>query len=391
MQETDSLIFYIFIIFAGSAVLATLALYARQALLVAYIVLGIVLGPAGLAVVSNTQLVTSIADIGIIFLLFLLGLNLQPQDLLRMLRKSTLVTVISSIAFGIFGFGVGHVFGFTVSENLLIGASVMFSSTIIALKLLPTTVLHHKHAGEMIVSILLLQDLVAIVVLLMLEGFSKQGGSSWVDAFVLAFNLPLLIGFAITFQRYVLSKLIRRFDKIQEYIFLMAIGWCLSMAELAGVLGLSHEIGAFVAGIVLASGIIARFIAESLKPLRDFFLVIFFFSLGAKLNLLVLYSILIPAFILAAVMLWVKPYVFKGILVRLGEEDALSFEMGCRLGQISEFSLLIAVVALESKVISDSASYLIQTATILTFIASSYFIVQNYPTPIAVSDRLRRD
>ena len=90
-------------------------------------------------------------------------------------------------------------------------------------------------------------------------------------------------------------------------------------------------------------------------------------------------------------MLWVKPYVFKGILVRLGEEDALSFEMGCRLGQISEFSLLIAVVALESKVISDSASYLIQTATILTFIASSYFIVQNYPTPIAVSDRLRRD
>lgn len=390
MQETDSLVFYIFIIFAGSAVLATLALYARQALLVAYIVLGIALGPAGLAVVSNTQLVTSIADIGIIFLLFLLGLNLQPQDLLRMLRKSTVVTIISSIVFGIFGFGVGYLFGFTLSENLLIGASAMFSSTIIALKLLPTTVLHHKHAGEMIVSILLLQDLVAIVVLLMLEGFSK-GGSSWIEAVILAFNLPLLIGFAITFQRYVLAKLIRRFDKIQEYIFLMAIGWCLSMAELAGVMGLSHEIGAFIAGIVLASGVIARFIAESLKPLRDFFLVIFFFSLGAKLNLAVLYQILFPAFVLAAVMLFVKPYIFKGILVWLGEDDNLSFEMGCRLGQISEFSLLIAVMALESKAISASASYLIQAATILTFIASSYFIVLRYPTPIAVSDRLRRD
>jgi Kef-type K+ transport system membrane component KefB len=284
-MQTDSIVFYyIFVIFTGSAILATLALYARQALLVGYIVLGIAVGPFGLAIVTDTLLINDIAQIGIIFLLFLLGLNLQPQDLLHTMRKTTVVTLISSFVFAMLGFGIGQAFGFSFWENILIGASAMFSSTIIGLKLLPTTVLHHKHAGEVIVSILLLQDLIAIVVLLILQG-SNNGSTSLVNVGLLILGLPLLIGFALLFERLILVKLISRFDKIQEYIFLMTIGWCLGMAELATFLSLSHEIGAFIGGVVLASSPIARFIAESLKPVRDFFLVIFFFALGASLDL----------------------------------------------------------------------------------------------------------
>jgi len=273
-MQTDPIVFHIFVIFTGSAILATLALYARQALLVGYIVWGIVLGPSAFAIIKDISIINEIAQIGIIFLLFLLGLNLEPQDLLHTVRKTTVVTMISSFIFALLGFFVGQVFGFNFWENILIGISVMFSSTIIGLKLLPTTVLHHKHVGEVMVSVLLLQDLIAIVVLLLLQGWSN-GGSSLIDIGQLILGLPLLIGFAVLFERYILIKWIRNFDKIQEYIFLVTIGWCLGMAELATFLNLSHEIGAFIGGVVLASNPIARFIAESLKPVRDFFLVIF--------------------------------------------------------------------------------------------------------------------
>lgn len=390
-MHTDPIIFYIFVIFTGSAILATLALYARQALLVAYIFLGIIVGPSGFAMVSDTSLISSIADIGIIFLLFLLGLNLQPQDLLQMLRKTTVLTLLSSLAFALLGMGCALLFNFNMIDSLLIGAAAMFSSTIIGLKLLPTTVLHHRHAGGVIVSILLLQDILAILLLLVLEGVHQGGNKEWYDIALLVLSLPFLIGFAYVFERYVLVKLIRRFDKIQEYIFLVTIGWCLGMAELATLLQLSHEVGAFIGGVVLASSPIARFIAESLKPLRDFFLIIFFFSLGASLQLDILYQVLFPAVVLAAVTLSAKPFVFRYLLVKLEEEPKISFEIGVRLGQISEFSLLIAVMALNTQIISHSASYLIQAATIITFIISSYYIVMTYPTPIAVSDRLRRD
>jgi Kef-type K+ transport system membrane component KefB len=386
-MHTDPIVFHIFVIFTGSAILATLALYARQALLVGYIIWGILLGPSAFAIIEDTELINNIAQIGIIFLLFLLGLNLQPQDLLHTVKKTTVVTLVSSLIFAILGFAIGQAFSFGFWDSVLIGASAIFSSTIIGLKLLPTTVLHHKHAGEVMVSILLLQDLIAIVILLILQG----GGTSFIDVLLLTLSLPLLIGFALLFERFVLVKLINRFDRIQEYIFLITIGWCLGMAELATFLSLSHEIGAFIGGVVLASSPIARFIAESLKPVRDFFLVIFFFALGASLDLNILYTVLIPSLVLAITMLTIKPFVFKYLMVKVGEQPNLSLEMGFRLGQISEFSLLIAVVALNTSFISDKASYLIQSATIMTFIVSSYFIVLKYPTPIAVSDRLRRD
>ncbi|MCK5876471.1 MAG: cation:proton antiporter [Candidatus Marithrix sp.] len=389
-MHEDPIIFSIFVIFTGSAILATLALYARQALIVGYIVWGIILGPSGFAVIESPVVINEIAHIGIIFLLFLLGLNLKPQDLLHTMSKTTLITVVTSLVFMSLGFIISLLFNFAVWESLLIGAAMMFSSTIIGLKLLPTTVLHHRHAGEIIVSILLLQDLFAIIILLIIQGWNN-GSSPLISVALSVVALPILIGFAILFERYILIKIIAKFEKIQEYIFLVTIGWCLGMAELASVMGLSYEIGAFIGGVVLASSPIAMFIAESLKPLRDFFLVIFFFTLGAGLELGTLYTILIPAIVLAGVMLLVKPLLFKFLMVKLKETPDLSLEMGVRLGQISEFSLLIAVVALESHVISHQASYLIQAATIISFVVSSYFIVLNYPTPIAVSDRLRRD
>ena len=389
-MTTDTVLFSIFLIFTGGAILATVALFARQALIVAYIAVGIALGPYGVGMIGDPTVIKEISDVGIIFLLYLLGLDLQPQELWNMLRKATMVTLLSSLVFSSAGFTIAYLFGFSMTESVVVGAAMMFSSTIIGLKLLPTTVLHHQHTGEIIISILLLQDLIAILVLLAVQSMGS-GEMAWSELGQLGLALPALAIFAIVVERYVLVPLIARFDTIQEYIFLVAIGWCLGMAELAGVMGLSHEIGAFIGGVALASSPIALFIAESLRPLRDFFLVMFFFSLGASFNLGVVEVVLLPALALAATALLLKPALFRALLRQVGEASGRSLEVGVRLGQISEFSLLIAVTALGAGLISAEASYLIQFATLLTFVVSSYVVVLRYPTPIAISDRLRRN
>jgi Kef-type K+ transport system membrane component KefB len=389
-MQHDPIVFTIFLIFAGAALFATLALYARQSLLVVYILLGILLGPSVLNLVSDPELITDISHIGIIFLLFLLGVNLQPQKLMHIFRTSLIVTSLSSLVFLVIGTLIALAFGFVWHEAVIIGSAMMFSSTIIGLKLLPTTVLHHKHMGELIIGVLLLQDILAIVILMLLPADWTQGFPV-MQIVKLLVSLLALVLFAWMFERFILIKLIARFDRIQEYIFLMAIGWCLSMAELAVFAGLSAEIGAFIGGIVLATNPIALHIGESLKPLRDFFLVIFFVALGASFDLGILQQVLLPATIIAVVLLLVKPFAFAMPLGWLGEDPVRARETGTRLGQISEFSIFIAVLALELGVISARASYLIQVSTLLTFLVSSWYIVLNYPSPIAVSDKLRRD
>ena len=385
-----SLTFSFFLIFSGAALLASLALISRQPLLIAYIALGAIIGPYGGGWVTDLGLLAEIAEFGIVFLLFLLGLDMQPQALLHSLRKTTGMALISSTIFLAIGYSVGVAFGFTQAEAWIIGAAMMFSSTIIGIKLLPTTVLHHRENGELMVGILLLQDMIAILVLLLISSVS-QGELSPISLGKTLVALPLLCALAFVAVRYLLLPLIQRFDHFQEYIFLLAIGWCLGLAEAAHAMGLSAEMGAFLAGISLATSPISQYIAISLKPLRDFFLILFFFSLGARFNLALITEIAAPALLLAAILLTIKPLSFRVLLRRTLASKRLCWDLGLRLGQISEFSLLIAYLAFDQGVIGSSASHLIQATAILSFVVSSYIVVLNCPTPIAIRDELRRD
>lgn len=380
----------IFLIFTGTAVLATLALFTRQSLLVAYIVLGALFGPYCFKFVNNPAIIQQAGDIGIIFLLFLLGLNLQPQNLLHSLRKMSVITAASSLLFFLIGYAIAWLFHYNLQECFIMGIIAMFSSTIIGIKLLPTTILHHQHTGELMISILLLQDIIAISVIFALEVIAKKSMSTE-HLWVTIAGLPVLFITAYLFERFVLSRLLSRFDKIHEYIFILSIGWCLCMAELSRVMGLSEEIGAFIGGVALASNPIAFYIAESLKPLRDFFLVLFFFAIGATFNISNFTTIAIPAFMLAGLLLITKPLIFRWLLTSSGEVLKVSHEVGVRLGQMSEFSLLVIYMALASGVISADASNMAQAAVIITFIFSCYWTVMHYPTPLAASDKLRRD
>jgi Kef-type K+ transport system membrane component KefB len=275
-------------------------------------------------------------------------------------------------------------------ESFLVGVSMMFSSTIIGIKLLPTTVLHHQHTGEVMISVLLFQDVLAIIVLLVMHALSGVGHLAR-DLTLMLVGFPIVLLFAFAFERYVLSRLFARFNRIKEYLFLVSIAWCLTMAELADWLGLSAEIGAFIAGVSLAAAPVSFYIAESLKPVRDFFLVMFFFAVGATFNITYVPQVIWPALILLVFMMLGKPLVYCRLLCGVGETPDVSWEVGVRLAQVSEFSLIIAYSGMSLGLLSNEAGYLIEAITILSFVVSSYWVVMKYPTPVALSDKLRRD
>jgi Kef-type K+ transport system membrane component KefB len=380
-----------FLIFAGAAVLSALALYTRQPLLVAYIAVGGIAGPHGFGWVDDATLVNETSEIGIIFLLFLVGLDLQPSKLKNMIGSTLVTALVSSAIFFGATVAVMLAFGFAPNDAVVAGIACMFSSTIVGLKLLPTTVLHHRHIGELVVSLLLIQDLIAILALIILAG---RGASvtdalgSIVEVFI---ALPLMAGAALVLVRFVVLPIIQKFDAFHEFIFLAAIGWCLALATTAKAIGMSFEIGAFIAGVSLATSPIAQYIAESLRPLRDFFLVMFFFSVGAAIHFDLMFEVAIPAVVLALLMIALKPVVFRWLITSRGDGAKVAWEAGARLGQTSEFSLLVVYLATSVSLMSEAASHVVQGATVLTFLISTYIVIFRYPSPIAVSERLRRN
>lgn len=390
MAGNADIVLTLFLVFTAAAVFATAMLWARQALIIGYILAGVVIGPWGIGLIADTRIIGNLAETGIIFLLFLLGLDLTPQKLIHLFKQTTRITLSTSALFCLAGFGLALAFGFSSAAALLTGVACMFSSTIIGIKLLPTTVLHHRHTGEVIISVLLLQDLIAIAVMVGIQALT-QAESGRSQLLLPLLSLPLLAILAWAFERYLLLRLLTRFDQVQEFVFLLTLAWCIGMAWLAHTLGLSYEMGAFMAGVIMASSPIAQFIALRLKPLRDFFLVLFFVALGAGLNLDLVPQVLWPALALALLMLTLKPLAYRFALRGVAKTTPLAWETGWRLGQMSEFSLLITFLALGLPGVSETTLLLIQLATVLTFIGSSAIVVLNYPTPVAVDPSLRRD
>ena len=380
-----------FLIFTGAAVVASAALYTRQPLLVAYIIVGSILGPFGLGMIDDAKLLSEIAEVGIIFLLFLVGLDLPPSKLKYMAGEGALTALLSTAVFFAIGYGIMAAFGFSTSECLITGVAASFSSTILGVKLLPTTVLHHRHVGEIVISLLLIQDLFAILWLVVLAGFA----GSWADTAgslgIALIALPLLTISALLGVRYLLLPLIARFDAFHEFIFLLALGWCLGLASAASFFELSFEIGAFIAGVSLATSPISQYIAEALRPLRDFFLVLFFFTVGAGIDPALLMEVFLPTLFLAAAMIAIKPPTFAFSLRLQKEPAGTGWEVGYRLGQMSEFSLLLSYVAMTSGLLGKEAAHVIQGATVLTLLVSTYLVIFRYPSPIAISENLRRD
>ena len=385
----DNIIFELVLIFAGAAILSTLFLYLRQPIILAYIVLGAAVGPLGFGLINDAEHIEQLSHIGIILLLFLIGMNLRPDRLIGLFGKISIVTLATSFVFLALVMSTALLMGFPLFDSLVIGAALMFSSTIVSLKLIPTTTLHHKHQGELMVSVLLMQDVVAIIIILLITG--GQEANIPLTVSILLLKLLLLAVACYYIVKYVITALYIKFDTIREHTFIMSLGWGLIVAGTAEYIGLSYEMGAFIAGVSLATVPIALIIAEELKPLRDFFLVLFFFSIGAQFDYLVTEEVILQGLVITILLMILKPYIFKWSFRSIGEKDRIASELGVRLGQASEFSLLVAYSAVLAGAIELRSSYLIQMVVILTFIISTYWVTNRYPTPISSEPSQRRD
>lgn len=388
-MDFQNIIFQFVLIFAGAAIFATAFLYLKQPVILAYIGFGIVAGPWGLGLIKEPGHIEELSHIGVILLLYLLGINLKPDRLFHLFSKTAVVTLLTSLVFLVMTAAAAIAFGFGFIESVIIGAALMFSSTIISLKLIPTTALHHRHTGEMMTSVLLMQDVIAILLIVMLTGGQGENVTSAIA--MLFVKLIVLAVVAYGLVRYVINNLFLRFDIIQEYTFLLALGWGMLGAGVAQAIGLSYEMGAFVAGVAFASSPVSMVIAEHLKPLRDFFLILFFFSIGAQFNFLVTQQVLLAGIVLSILIVVLKPFVFKQGFQLIGEDKKFSAELGARLGQGSEFSLLVSYSALATGLIDLRASYLIQMVVIITFVLSTYWVVYRYRTPISSTEKNRQD
>lgn len=388
----DHFIFAIFVIFTGAAVLSTLVLLTKQSTIVAYMLLGLVIGPFGFKLVADPRLLGHIGQVGIIFLFFLVGLDLNPRDLWNSLQKVTFVTLGVSFLVATIGYGFASLAGFNQTDAIVIAATMTFSSTIISLKLMPSEMLRKQHIGDLMVSILLLQDLLAIFALLFFQAVRAEGGLDWRDGMVALVALPTLLIFTFLVEQWILMPLIRRFGHIKEYIFLLAIGWCLGIAQLGNKIGLSDGIGAFIAGVSIANNSpIAIHISQRLKPLRDFFLVLFFFYVGAMFNFRLLPDLLLPSLLLVVVVVLFKPWLFAFFLRMKAEKKVIANQVGFRLGQASEFSILLASIAadISPQLISLKAKNVIIAMTILSFVISCYYVAWRYETPISSEETPR--
>jgi Kef-type K+ transport system membrane component KefB len=386
----NSTIFMLMAIYGGSALLATIFLYLKQPVVLAYIFAGMILGPAGFSIIENSEEIKEYSHFGIILLMFLIGLNLKPNDLLQLFKKTAFLTFVSSTIFSSIVAIVLLLLGYSLIESIIAGVALIFSSTVVGLKLIPTTDLHNKRIGELMISILLLQDIIAIVAILVLS-IDNQKQTILTIALFLILKLTSLLLISFIGVKHVVSRLFAKYDIIQEYIFVLAIGWALVLAELAYFLGLSHEIGAFIAGVALATSPISLIIAEKLKPIREFFLILFFFAIGAQFDILLTQHIWVAGVLITAIIVVMKPLVYKSLFSYLGEKKETSKELGLRLGQSSEFALLLAATASTAGAISNKMESLISFIVIASFVVSTYFVMANYSTPISVDAKNRRD
>ena len=366
-------------------------MFVKQPLIVVYILVGVLIGPHALELISDVDALEEVSEIGIVFLLFIVGLELPPNKLKALFTTTLPVTLLSALLFFVVGLGLGFLFQFSLIESCILGIAVTFSSTVLGVKLLPKSILHHRSIGEIVIGILLIQDIIAVISLVTLYTFSVVSGQEdpMQTMVNMVIGIPALIALAFIGPKLVIWPLLTRFDTYTEYLFLLYIGWCLAVAFTAHHFGFGLELGAFIAGVALANSPVSQSVAETLEPLRDFFLVLFFFSVGARVEpeLVILPGVFLPAIVVACVFLVLKPVVFHLLLKLRKIRNPIGWEVGVRLGQCSEFSLLVLFVA--ATLMSQESDHVVLIATILTLLVSTYLVAFNYRGPFAIKDSMR--
>lgn len=345
----------------------------RQPLIVGYILTGILLGPAVLHAVPDTAAFTVFSNIGIALLLFIIGLGLNTTVIGRLGRAVLLTALIQmGVTLGV-GYLAAAAFGFNGVTSLIIGVALMFSSTIIIVKILNDKREQGRLYAQISIGVTLAQDVVASIALVFLAA-GKTGDLSPADIGALLAKGIVLGGLLLLLSSQVLTRLSKFIASSQEFLFLFALAWGFGIATLFEIAGFSIEVGALFAGVSLASMPFAQEVAARLKPLRDFFVVVFFIALGENLSFAHIGEGLWPAIIFSCVAIVVKPFATLVSLGGLGYTKQTSFKSSLTLSQVSEFSLIFVVLAVTNGVVPEGVSTIITLTAIITIAISTYLM-----------------
>jgi Kef-type K+ transport system membrane component KefB len=370
--------------------LAVLAQLFRQPLILAYLVAGFVIGPICLALVKSEESIATLSNVGLILLLFLIGLEIDLKKILgagKLITVTAATQILGGCCLGIlFFWAVGFPLGDGAFDALYLGVGVALSSTVIIVKVLYEKRELDTLPGRVTLGILVLQDLFAILFLALQPNLEKAGP---VVLAVSVLKIALLIGVAFAVSRYALPAIFQSVARLPELVLVGALGWCFLIAGLAGALQLSHEMGALVAGVAISTFPYALDVAAKVTSLRDFFVTLFFVALGMEIPLPttsgLLWALSIAGFVIASRMASVFP-----TLHLMGQGFRASLIPAINLAQISELSLVILTLGIGLHHISPQTQGVMTYAFVLLAVASTYGIFKNNDIQLALGPFLRR-
>jgi len=378
----------IVLIIAIATLLAYLARILRQPLIAAYVLAGIIIGPLGLSLATNISAIRAISDIGIILLLFIVGLQINITGLKSVGLAATLGGALQVALTFIFGFTATKLAGFSNINATYAGLIVAFSSTIIVVKLLSDRDELNSLHGRIIVGILLVQDVLVIFPL----SFLALHEFAFTPVLAIVGKILLLLAIAYLARKVIIGRLFHHAAKSTELLFLMSISFCFLFAVLAYYLGLSIAIGAFLGGVTLASLPYYLNIIGEIKPLKDFFATIFFVSLGMQVSTLTFDTAKAPLIILLLLTLAIKPLIIMVLLSLFGYSKRTSFITAISLAQISEFSLILVTQA--KGIISEELFSLTIIVAAISITLTAYLIkyyeqiYKALSTPLSLFEKL---
>jgi Kef-type K+ transport system membrane component KefB len=362
-----------------AAGVGALAVRLRQPLVVAFIAVGILVGPSILGWVSANDQIDLLAKLGITLLLFVVGLKLDLH-IIRTMGPVALATGLGQVAFtSIVGYLIGLALGMTPIAALYVAVALTFSSTIIIVKLLSDKREVDTLHGRIALGFLIVQDLVVVLVMIGLNALAETGeGSAAYTLFaVLVKGSGFLIAIALI-TRYLLPRLLQLLSRSQELLVLFGFAWAVALATLGDMLGFSKEVGAFVAGVSLASTPYRDALGARLVSLRDFLLLFFFLDLGARLDLGLLGAMFMESMVFSLFVLIGNPLIVMVIMGALGYRKRTGFLAGLTVAQISEFSLILGALGLSLGHIDAQTMGLITLVGLITISASTYMIIYSH-------------
>jgi Kef-type K+ transport system membrane component KefB len=373
--------FYEFgLILAIAALVGLMGTALRQPLIVSFIVVGVAVGPAWLDLGADSEELELLAEIGIALLLFVVGLKLDLH-VIRTMGRVALITGLGQVIFtSVVGFGIALSLGFSVVASTYIAIALTFSSTIIIVKLLSDKREIDSLHGRIAVGFLIVQDIVVVLTMIAISAFGTgDGGNPAIEAgWVIVKGAGMLVAVAIL-MRWVIPRVLPVFARSQELLILASIGWAVGLAVTGDALGFSKEVGAFLAGVSLASTHFREAISGRLVSVRDFLLLFFFVNLGASLELEGMSQQVIPAIVLSLFVLIGNPLIVIAMMGAMGYRKRTGFLAGLAVAQISEFSLIFAALGVSVGHIDSDTLGLITLVGLITIGVSTYLIMYSHP------------